>query len=508
MYNKGRSLGRRNFLGAAGVLAPVAGSLGALQAADRPGAGPKNIIFMVADGMSAGVLALADNFSQLARGKGLLWKALLSRPEATNALMDMSSLNSVTTDSSAAASSWGSGSRILNGWVNMLPDGTRLTPIAAVARERGRRVGLVTTASVSHATPAGFAAVSKGRSDEPAIAAQYLGLVDVVLGGGLNFFSAARQSDKQDLVERFRRGGYQWTPSRDELLALLKSRPALTADSKLLGLFSPSMAPYTLDRNNSAELQKSTPTLAEMTEAALAVLEKSPKGFLLQVEGARVDHAAHNNDAAALVWEQIAFDEAIETVLKFAAWNPETLIVITTDHGNSNPGMGGRWAEYRSKTNGFAALAKAKQSFEKLMPALAGPKKEKLEAGVVRDLATEGLGLEFSAEEVEAVRSAAAGVKGLCLNKRLDSMAGILGQAAGNHNGITWASGDHTSDHVVLTALGPGRERFHGYLRNTRCFDNMADLMGSDFRNPSMTIEDAMKHLRASVGRSDECHWV
>ncbi len=493
--------GRRAFLRTA-ALAPVAGSLEALHAAAEPGARPANIVFMVADGMSAGVLPLAEHFSRRVRGKGLLWRALMERPEAAHGLMDMASLNSVTTDSSAASSSWGSGARIFNGAVNMLPDGTKLTPIAAVARGAGRRVGLVTTTTVTHATPAGFAAVARSRSDEEGIAAQYIENADVVLGGGLQFFEAGSRKDGRDLIARYAQAGFAHVASRGALQRLRESR----MPAKMLGLFSPGMLPYTIDHREDAALRDEVPTLAEMASAALESLRHAPKGFLLQVEGGRVDHAAHNNDAAALLWEQLAFDEAIEAVLAFAGRHPETLIVITADHGNSNPAIGGKWAELAGPSNGFAMLERARCSFDLLLPRLSG--KESLSAAAVADLTREALGFGLAQHEVEAVRASAAGRKGLSLNTRLDKPAGILGQAAGNHTGIGWVSTDHTSDYVVVTALGPGRERFAGHIRNTSCFDSMVDLMGSRFRNPAMAARDARRYPRAAFAPELRPHWV
>ena len=146
-------LGRRSFLARTGALAAVAGSLEQLSAQQRRGARPKNIIFMVSDGMSPAVLTLAEHFSHLVRQKGTVWHGLYNRPEAFRGLMDMASLNSMVTDSSAASSSWGSGSRIFNAMVNMLPDGTRLTPIATVAQEQKRRGGVGATATRTRACP-------------------------------------------------------------------------------------------------------------------------------------------------------------------------------------------------------------------------------------------------------------------------------------------------------------------------------------------------------------------
>lgn len=495
-------IGRRGFLKGAGALASVAGSLEALQAAQKPGSRPKNIIFMVADGMSPSVLPLAEHFSQRVRGKGLLWRALIDRPEAARGWMDMASLNSVVTDSSAASSSWGSGSRIFNGWLNTLPDGTKLTPIASVAQQQRKRVGLVTTTTITHATPAGFAAVQNSRGNEDEIAVQYLGLVDVLLGGGRQFFEAATRKDRSDLAAKFRQAGYRYVSMRRELLALQSKPPA-----QLLGLFAQGMIPYSIDRNNQTELSETVPTLAEMTAVALGALASAPNGFLLQVEGGRVDHAAHSNDAAALLWDQLAFDEAIETVLQFAARHPETLVVITADHGNSNPAIGGKWAEYHHADNGFAVLARAKCSFSELIPKF-GKKDKPASAETIRELTQEAFGFALTAQEAEAVRAAVMGAKNLCLNTRLDKTVGILGQAAGNHTGIGWMSTDHTSDYVVLTALGPGSERFAGQIRNTKCFELMAEYMGSSFRNPAMTADQARKYLRAAAMPVDQPHWA
>lgn len=498
LSGSGRS-GRRSFLRAA-ALAPVAGSLEVLHAA-KPGSRPRNIVFMVADGMSPSVLPLAEHFSRLVRHKGLLWRTLMTRPEAAHGLMDMASLNSITTDSSAASSSWGSGVRIFNGALNVLPDGTGLTPVATVARDRRRRTGLVTTTTVTHATPAGFAAVARSRNAEEDIATQYLRNVDVIFGGGRRFFQPASRPDKCDLIARYREAGFTYVGSRDELR---KASESPNPPAKMLGLFSQNMIPYSLDRQSDPELLASIPTLAEMTGAALNALTDSPSGFLLQVESGRVDHAAHNNDAAALLWEQLAFDDAIEVVLQFAGRHPDTLVVITADHGNGNPAIGGKWAAVDGESGGFAMLARTKCSFERLVSKL--PTGDAPDAAAVHELTRKAFGFELTKEEVEAVAAAVAGKKRLSLNSRLDKPVGILGQAAGNHTGIGWVSTDHTSDHVLVTALGPGRERFAGYIRNTSCFENMVEFMGSRFRNPAMAPERAAAFLRSAPNAGQ--HWA
>src|SRR5688500_8318924 len=193
-WNVRMMFSRRSFLSRSGLAAAtaigvaphVARSAAALIA--QPGQKPKRIIHLVSDGMSIGTLTCADLFSQLTRKRPLTWTTLFRNPAATHAMMNTRSLNSMVTDSSAASSAWGSGSRVVNGAVNILPDGRLLTPIYTLFSEAGWKTGLVTTAEITHATPAGFAVAVKSRGNSNAIAAQYLERkVDILLGGGRPF---------------------------------------------------------------------------------------------------------------------------------------------------------------------------------------------------------------------------------------------------------------------------------------------------------------------------------
>lgn len=510
-----QSIGRRSFFGRASALASLGGGLEALHAAQKPGARPQSIIWMVADGMSPSVLPMAEQFSRRVRnGKGLVWQDLLNQPRVQRGSMDMASLDSIVTDSSSASSSWGSGSRIFNGWVNVLPDGTKLTPIAELARDKRKRIGLVTTATVTHATPAGFAAVSRRRDDEALIAEQYLKVADVVLGGGRKFFDATARADKRDLIGDFRKEGFGYASSRDQLLKL--------TSSKMLGLFSASHLPYTLDQRNNETDRELVPTLAEMSEVALKALSGGPNGFLLQIEGARVDHAAHANDAASLLWDQLAFDEAIEVALRYAENHPETLIVLTSDHGNANPGLNGMGSEYRDSTKCFDRLASVKSSFYAISPRLGGvaeytmktdtaatPGVPKPTAERVQELARMHFGFEFTPDEVEILRNAASGQKRLSASKQLDSLVGLMGQVVGNHVGIGWTGTTHTSDYTLVTAMGPGAERFAGLIRNTQVFPALTELMDVRFQNPSMEPAKAKQYRAvAALQRRERPDWA
>ncbi len=475
---------------------PVAAAPGRRAKRRQSGDRPRNIIFMVSDGMSMGVPSLADPFSQHARGEGTQWWSLMRDPSVAQGFFDMRSLNTLVTDSAAASTSWGSGSRVFNGAINVLPDGTRMTPIVPLVRDAGRRAGLVTTTRVTHATPAGFATVQAKRGDEDEIAPQFMSQVDVLMGGGRKFFDARLRSDKRDVIREFGEAGFAFWDERSQVRG--RQRP-----EKVLGLFWDDHVPYTVDHRNRPDISDKVPTLAEMTKAALDILGDTDDGFLLQVEGGRVDHAAHANDAAGLLWDQLAFDDAIAVVREFVYKHPDTLVVITSDHGNANPGLNGMGGKYRDSTTCLHRVAKATASFEGLHPRLAAVDSVEDVHQVLRD----ATGLAISTEEAAIVRDALAGKLPDELNAQHRNMVGTLGQILGNHNGVGWTGITHTADLVPISAFGPGAERFGGLLANTDAFVHLTELWGIRHRNPRLTEEQARPYASA-MAEEPVAHWM
>ncbi|MCW5934668.1 MAG: alkaline phosphatase [Fimbriimonadia bacterium] len=462
---------------------------------------PKNIIFMVSDGMSAGVPSLSEAFSRSFRGKGSFWHQMLLNPEVSLGYFDMESLNSLVTDSSSASSSWGTGSRIVNGAIGMLPDGTRLTPIAVLAKEKAKKkVGLVTTTRMTHATPAGFATVQARRDDEDSIAPQYLNVVDVLLGGGLRHFAPDLRGDKRDLLGEYKSAGYEHWSLRDQLMN--SKQP-----DKVLGLFWRSHLPYTVDQINTPAMRRDVPTLAEMTRAALDILSRHKDGFLLQVEGGRVDHAAHANDAAGLFFDQMAFEDAMEVAVEFARKRGDTLVIVTSDHGNANPGLNGLGYEYGSSDEAFTRLLQAKMSFEEL-PTKIKEAGGKPDADTVRDMIKAGMAIEIEKEEAQVLSDAIAGKVMPVPNKQHRNLGGLLGGILSNYNGIGWIGMNHTADYVWVSAFGPGQEQFEGLVKNTDAFVKMTRMWGINFKNPSMTREQAKPFMRALSERVETPHWA
>ena len=461
-------LTRRQWL-ASSLTGSLAGTLPASAAADAaapPGEKVRGIVFMVSDGMSAGVLPMAEAFSRQTREAPTHWWRLLAMPEAAHGMMDMAAADSIVTDSAAASSAWSSGQRVPNGQLNLTAAGKALESIGETLAARGARLGLVTTATVTHATPAGFAASCPDRNNEDAIAPQYLNRADIILGGGSVFFDPAKRADQRDLFADFRKANYEVLRTRADLLA--------SKSARLLGTFAPSHLAFSIDRDHDPVLQKDIPTLAEMADAALERLLASDSPFLLQVEGARIDHAAHLNDIGGLLHDQLAFDDALGSVLRLTAGRDDILVIVTSDHGNANPALNGTGAKYGRTDEHFQRLAAATASHEEI---LAKWNTGGGGAEAMRDLIEKCLGFRPSQKEATAIIDAIGGKSVPEWSHQLANPPGLLGQIAGNHFGTGWTGVSHTADPTVITAVGPGAARFSGLVRNDQVRDKLLGLL-------------------------------
>ena len=152
------------------------------------------------------------------------------------------------------------------------------------------------------------------------------------MGGGNKYFDASLRKDKKDMYAAFSTKGYNVAKSKADLKNIDYSKP-------ILGVFDEDALPYAIDRKNNPELEAKIPTLAEMTQVAINAMKSHKNGFVLQVESGKVDWAAHGNDVAGLIHDQLQFDDAVKVALDFAKADGNTLVIITTDHGNANPGL-------------------------------------------------------------------------------------------------------------------------------------------------------------------------
>lgn len=514
-------ISRRDFFHRSGLLAAAVAIPQTVRSAEEvqklSNQKPKNIIHLVADGMSMGTLTCADHFSHKLRGRGLSWLALMKNPVVSFAWVNMRSLNSLVTDSAAAASSWGSGTRVLNGAINQLPDGTSLKTLYELFNQAGWKRGLVTTTEITHATPAGFAANVDERDTGTMIASQYLERqIDVLLGGGQKFFDPTQRKDKRNLKNEFTKAGYVVMENLDAL----KTAPV---DKRWLGIFDKSHLPFMIDHINSEKILARVPTLSFMTQRALEWLSRYPN-FILQVEGGRVDQACHNCDAPAAMQEMIEFDKALDVCLEYQSKNPETLIIITTDHGNGNPGLNGMGKTYGQSSWLFANMLGVKASFPEILKAIKSGKSsdttdesEKKEDDApsadtngssqtrrtqttttsttelpspekIVEIIKQKTGLPYVSSRRAEVFRTLLQKKTFPLYEVMNNETAALGQLLANYIGIGWTGGVHTADYVPLTALGPGSDKFRGFLDNTDVFYNYLSLAGIDYKNPTEDV--------------------
>lgn len=476
-YHDRSSPSRRDFLktGALGALA--LGTGGVVRTAngqsrtdvstiEAPG-DAKNVIFLVSDGMSAGTLTMADLMLRRQEGRRSNWLRLYEEGRVRRGLMDMASANSIVTGSAAAASAWGSGLRVVNEAVNVSPEGEEYRTILEIFRDAGRATGLVTTTRITHATPAGFGVNMPERWMEDEIAAQYLEReYDVLLGGGQRHFDPEQRDDGTDLFADFREKGYTVAQSKMEL-----SRWG--QEGAILGTFFDTHLPYVLDHRNMPAHQRQVPRLPEMTDAALQRLDRNDDGFLLQIEGGRVDHAAHDNDTGGLVYDQIEFDETIGRVLDFVEGRDDTLVIITTDHGNANPGVSAAGERYNDSNPMFDRIADFQYTNGWILSGL----DEESTHRQIRDRVEEAWRFPITRDEAELLQDALRGQYEAAYQKK-SAPDLLLGAIQANYTSVNWLSGDHTSDYVELAALGPGSEAVGAFTRNTDLFDLMVEAAG------------------------------
>lgn len=415
----------------------------------------RNIIFMVSDGMSTGTLNMANIFLQRKEGRQSHWLQLYKDQKVSRALMDTASASSLVTDSAAGSSSWGGGVRVKNGSLNVGPDGAFYKPILQKFKSAGKSVGCVTTVPITHATPAGFCINNNKRGDMDEIALQYLPLrFDVMMGGGLDNFLSSKRKDKQDLLAAYRKNNYEVITD-----GLALQQMSILPGTPLLGVFYESGLPYALDHMQDDAVKTSIPTLAEMTSKAIELLNRNNNGFVMQIEGGKIDWSAHANDIGGLLYDQIAFDDAIKVAIDFAEKDKETLVIITTDHGNANPGL-----FYSDKADKkFDSIQRFKHTNDWILNGI--DKRFTVRQVIERIEYAQGIVLQKSEASELLKHYRSLDETGIYNPRKLPFR--YLAQLQEKHISVGWGSMDHSGDYVELAMYGPGSELLKPFVKNT-----------------------------------------
>lgn len=355
-----------------------------------PGAGPKvrNLIILLGDGLGIAQRTAARVVrGGYAQGKVIEPLAMDSFP--ATAFVKTASLDSIVTDSSPGMTAYVLGNKNNNNEEGVFPDDTldafdnpRIEYLAEfLHRTQGKALGLVTTAEVFDATPAGNAVHTSNRSAGTGIVDQFfddrhLTGLSVLMGGGRRWFlpagtpgsTRAERNDyafsatephtadlvkrwgaapgrvdlQRDLLADFQQAGFAYAPDKSTLDAIDPRR----AD-KLLGLFNLSNMNVALDKIDGRRARQhgltepsvvddhgfpDQPMLDEMAAKALAVLQRQSKGFVLMIEGASIDKQAHAMDTERWLLETLEFDRAVKVAQDFAREHGDTLVIVTADH--------------------------------------------------------------------------------------------------------------------------------------------------------------------------------
>lgn len=450
---------------------------------------PKYVFYFIGDGLGASQRQFSEFF--------LREQYKDSTKELVMNTFDVAGINTtycadtLITDSAAAGTALASGVKTNKGLVGKDAAGNDVRTLTEAARDKGMKTGLITTTRLTHATPAAFASHNISRNNENEIAEDFVKSdVDFFAGGGIRHFIPqsmkvkngdaigktikSKRKDDKDLVKAFENKGYKTYIG-------MKGAKAFKADDfskqdKVFAAFTYTHIPYEVERRNKYQ---EVPSLAEMTRAGIDSLEKGEKGFFLMIEGGRIDHAAHANDPTGVIYDTLAFDEAIQVAFDFYKKHKnDTLIVVVGDHETGGMGLGMDSMGYKLD---MGALMTTKVSVEDTLSYGAGQYKGD-RAGYTAYLAREfGLTNLTDTEAARLEKAMAAADAGQTagyykVNPAALTAAHLLSERAN----INWTTTIHTATMIPMSATGVGAAKLGGYKDNTEIAQVMATILGVD----------------------------
>ena len=442
----------------------------------------KYVFYFIGDGMGVNQVNGTEMYLAEQEGRIGVKPLLFTTFPAGTMATTFSATNSVT-DSSAAGTALATGEKTYNGSVSMDDDKNVLSTVAERAKKAGRKVGIATSVSVDHATPAAFYAHQPNRSRYYEIA------LDLPKAGfdfyaGSGFLKPTTTADKKEAPNVFpiiEEAGYTIARGLDEY----KEK---AADAKKMILIQkegaePSCLPYAIDH------EEGDLTLPEITESAVSFLSKgNKKGFFLMVEGGKIDWACHSNDPVTVFEEVIDLDNAVRVAYEFYKKHPkETLIVVTADHETGGMGLGIGKYELHLKS-----LLNQKQSQDLLSKAITDLRKDKAGKASwneIKDLLTEKMGfwkeLPLTWEQEKMLRDEyeQSFVKNKVvfeesLYARTEPLAAAARKVMSQIAMVGWTSSSHTAGYVPVFAIGAGADLFTGKMDNTEIPKRIAKAAG------------------------------
>lgn len=432
----------------------------------------KNVILMIPDGTSSGVLSLVRWYREMQNpGQG---EPLATDPYICGLLRQYCS-DSPIVESSAAITAYMTGQRVQGPNIGVYPasnpgqDLVRVNPDScwhplATVMEAAKTVmhkstGLVVTVYPAHATPAGTSAHVVKRGETRTILEQIASNgVDVVFGGGAKYMT-------DDVKEILEESGINYIDKDIEAFRSVGKAPVWS-------LFTDKDMSYEIDRDPSAE-----PSLEEMTRKAIELLSADKNGFFLLVEGSKVDYVAHSNDAPALMVEYDAFDRAVAAAMEFAKKDGNTTVIVVPDHGTAGVTAGDEhYHGYTEKglDSLFLTLPQVKTSVSNLEKIISGTPKEK-----IPEVFKIWTGSDLSSSELKEIIGAMGHSEDDYMQIQYSyNLQGVLSDIMKKRSHIGFVSGGHTSEDLFLAIYNPRGERIEGVHEATELADYMCKLIG------------------------------
>lgn len=266
----------------------------------------KNVILMIGDGMS-----LMHVYTAWAANRGKLW---LENAQATG-LSKTWAVKKLVTDSGSGGTSLATGVKTVYHAVGVDPEGKPLTSLVDVAKELGKDAGMAVTCRLWDATPCDFCCHNIDRDKEEELVGDYpTSGVDFVFGGGAQKFT--NRKDGRDIFKELQKKGYHVSRTLDDLFAYEKN-------SRIFAV------PY--DKDTPLPDERGD-LLARASMKGISLMNQNKNGFFMMIEGSQLDDYGHFNQLDLLMKETLDFDKTIGEVMKWAAKDGETLVVVTADH--------------------------------------------------------------------------------------------------------------------------------------------------------------------------------
>jgi alkaline phosphatase len=424
---------------------------------------PKYIFLFIGDGMASPQRMVAEEFARHAGHDKLVINQM-----PIHGTTRTGSSSSLVTDSAASGTAIACGEKTYNGSIGISSDKKRkLISSAEFAKQKGRKVGIITTVGINNATPAAFYAHRESRSMLYEIG------VDMV-DSGFDFFAGngiEGNKDKKDspvykghLEDYAAKNGYRVIKHSKSAFDALKQ-----GDSRILILAG---TPFAIDTPADNPF-----TLANLTAKGIEVLDNK-NGFFMMIEGGKIDHAGHANDAATNLREVLAFDDAVRVAAEFAKKNPdETLIIVTGDHETGGMTMGFAATGYAMY---MERLVNQKCSVGAFHSKLNEAKKGKADFSFedAKKLLTQYFGFLFDGKDpkdpMQIRPDELKKLEKAFEKNRLHDEARITMAAKA---GIGWSTSAHTALPVLTTASGKWAERFTGFYENTDISIRLKEIM-------------------------------